>query len=72
MRKVSTVLTALFILPIAAQEAFHCGTDEFHRVGASIAHEADFPQRVAVATAELEDFTVRSTKWRCAVEVEAT
>ena len=57
MRKVSTVLTALFILPLAAQEAFHCGTDEFHRVGASIAHEADFPQRVAAATAEVEDFT---------------
>ena len=48
---------ALPMSELAAQESFHCGNDENHRIGAAIARASDFPARVAQRTEELEAFT---------------
>ncbi|MGV3638053.1 MAG: M43 family zinc metalloprotease [Flavobacteriales bacterium] len=57
MRTLSTALAAILVAPLLAQAPFHCGNDEFHRVGAPVVREHDFPQRVSNATEALEDFT---------------
>lgn len=57
---IRTLLFLAIALPIgglSAQESFHCGNDEIHRIGAPIAHAPDFAARVAQRTEELETFT---------------
>lgn len=55
MRIATTILVSLhLVIPSLAQEAFHCGSDELHRIGNQI---PDLAERVARTTGELEAFT---------------
>lgn len=59
MQRTYSLFSLLLTLPLVGQQtpAFHCGAGEYDRVGAAVVREADFPQRVAQADAELELFT---------------